>query len=62
MVVSYESSYKITTSIIFCLSYDISNELVFALKVDIISTKMHCCHGRRHGALLVPAKVLIHVF
>ena len=37
-----------TTRVIFCLSYDLLNELFIAFKMDIISAKMHCCHGRRH--------------
>ena len=32
------------TSVMFRLSHDLSRGLF----VDIISTKMYCCHGRRH--------------
>ena len=57
MVISYE----MTTSVIFCLSYDLSKELIFAFKVDIISIKMHCCHGRRHDVTCSRESVITRV-
>ena len=44
----FDKVYEMTTSVIFCLLFALSNGRFIPFKTDIISTKMHCCHGRRH--------------
>ena len=39
VVISYEISYEMTTSVIFCLSYDLSKGFFIVFKMDIILTK-----------------------